>query len=110
MIEEADRGRIEKAMLAYKAFNFAVKAVTSGLGLSPTSEEYWKIWKVVEDVAAGEAVLSASAGEIIMNAGAITEKLREAHVEGVNRTIRQDKELASELVAAREGFCSPKQR
>ncbi len=103
MIEEPDRSRIDRAMFAYQVFNFAYKAVCLGLDRSLTDDEGMRIWKAVEEVAAGDATLNISAAEM-NQASATTAAGREHNARYVNEQMRREREIAEMLVNAREGF------
>ena len=104
MIEEPDRAKIDQAMLAYRTFNFAYKALCEGLGLSLTPEEGMKIWKVVEEVAARDTTLNVSAAEMNQVSPTMTAAMQQHNARYANEQTRNEQEIAKMLVDAREGF------
>lgn len=109
MITEPDRAKVERAMLAYRVFNFAVKAVTAGLNTEPTIEQYNRIWQVVQQVAGGESTLNASPAELAMVSPPMTIAMREAYEQNMQKSVQPEKEIAGMLLAACEGFFTPRQ-
>jgi hypothetical protein len=95
----------ELAMECYRAFNFAIKAMVIGLDLKPSSADYMKVWKVVNEVADGKATLNVSPAEVLAGYPDSPTPAMKKHVqESLQQTVRTDQELAKVIVAASKGL------
>lgn len=109
MLVEPDRNKVERAMLAYRVFNLAYKAVCQGLGINPSFDEGMKVWRVVEEIAASELTLNPTGAEMNQSGLNLTEAMQQANARSANEQTRMEQEIAKLLVAAREGFHIPPQ-
>lgn len=107
MITEPDRAKVDRAMHAYLVFNFAYKVIVSGLGQRPTSEEAMRVWQLVEEIAKGETTLNYTAAELAQAAPPKTPAMREHYEQTTGQQVGKEREIAKDLVQAREGFHVP---
>jgi O6-methylguanine-DNA--protein-cysteine methyltransferase len=104
---EPDLEKVKRAMLAYKTFLFTMKAVTVGMNVRPTPEEQDRIWKTVNEVAAGDITLNVTGAEAARDVPDIYPKAKVATAQAMNDNMRRERELAKMLVDAAEGFSTP---
>jgi hypothetical protein len=102
-LHETTRSEADLGMKCYTTFLLALKAVGMGIDHQLSSEEYMRIWAVINEVAKGEQTLNASPAEQQASAEMLPA-MKQYIQENAQTRMQRERELAALLLKAADGF------